>query len=158
MAGQVGLIPAGGYVEEIIYMSDGTCTVKYYDASGAEVPAADVKAKLEAGDLKECCCEGEEPKRALKGTVEELAFDATAPVALTPPADATHAEIQVDGGAIRFYPEGTTPNPTTGYKLHDCGWLELESAEEVAGFLAIGQPGQSGTLRVTYFCQSNANA
>lgn len=93
-------------------------------------------------------------RQVLAGEARVVAFSDAGVVTLgPPPANANHAEIHVEGGAMRFTTDGIDPSNAMprGYRVSDWGRIELESLSEVTNFKTIGLPGQSGTLYVEYF-------
>ncbi len=105
-----------------------------------------------------CSCCGSstssDPRIALPGSAIVVPFSDAAPITLgTPPTGANVAEIHVEGGHMRFTTDGQAPSNTEprGVRVTDYGRIELESSSEIAGFKALGQPGQSGTLYVEFF-------
>ncbi len=94
-------------------------------------------------------------QRFLASGGESIAFTDGATVSLTPPAGADVAEIHVwDANIVwdkRPAAPAVTNDGTVGYGRHaDGAYFELEGAEEIANFQAIGFAGQAGRLEVNY--------
>lgn len=63
--------------------------------------------------------------------------------ALTPTAGAVKAEIQVEGGAVRFRPDGTAPTTSVGWRLENSDEIETPIGQNLVNckFIAVdGNP------------------
>ncbi len=93
------------------------------------------------------------PQRRRLGS-EVVNFTAGAAVSLAAvPPFATYAEYHIWGGNIVITTDGALPvdAPGGGIRLSDGTSPELESRDELLGWQAIGQAGQSGAIYVEYF-------
>ncbi len=85
---------------------------------------------------------------------ETLTVDSTA-VALTPPAGANRALIQVQSTtavtAIRYWEDGTAPTSSTGFSQGNLALIELLTAENIRNFKAIEETNGTTSLVITYY-------
>lgn len=65
--------------------------------------------------------------------------------------DATHAEITLEEGQIRFRVDGTNPTASEGHLVEVGDVVVLNSASQIAEFMAIRTGTTSGILKATYF-------
>lgn len=92
---------------------------------------------------------------------ESLPLTDAAASSLTVPANTQYAEIQVQGGAMAFTVDGTTPvaGGTIGFKVFDCGQFKigcgdldnLGAISELADFEAIALTGETARLEIIYY-------
>ena len=81
-----------------------------------------------------------------------LTVDNTATgVALTVPAGAQKALVQVYTAPIRFWVSGRIPTTSTGFRYDALGMFELESPQEMKQFRAIRETSISATLEGEYY-------
>jgi hypothetical protein len=84
---------------------------------------------------------------------EQLTIDSTVGgIALTSAVYGTarYAAITFETAPVRYTTDGTPPTATYGHLMSPNDDIELESAEEIAGFRAIRVGSTSGTITVTY--------
>ena len=72
----------------------------------------------------------------------------------TPPANANHAEVHFVGGTAWFTVGGTPL--VNGRLTNEHSTVEVESADAITNFLARGDAGETGELRVTWYHVSPA--
>ena len=66
-------------------------------------------------------------------------------------SDATRAEMTLETAQIRFRMDGTNPTSSEGHLVEVGDTITLDSAAQIADFLAIRTDSTSGVLKVTYF-------
>ena len=66
-------------------------------------------------------------------------------------SDATRAEMTLETAQIRFRMDGTNPTSSEGHLVEVGDTITLDSAAQIADFLAIRTGSTSGVLKVTYF-------
>lgn len=83
---------------------------------------------------------------------QTLPFTAGVPITLIVPVGANLAELQVEGGSVRWTSAGSPPVDATffGFRTPDGGFIELEGLDEITKFSLIGQIGQTGVIYVEY--------
>lgn len=88
---------------------------------------------------------------------QNFTFDDATIQQLTAPAGANLAEIEVQGGTVR-YMIGSDPTNTQGKILCDGDREELESVDEINLFRIIGEAGQNGIIIIHYFSHNKRNS
>lgn len=151
---EVGLAPLG-CVKDV----DGNVTGKVFlcktvDENDGSVTWQNVLVNLAGGAPVEgytgpytACDDTVEPREFLGNDL--VAFTDGVDIALpAPPATANHAEVHVVGGSAWITVGGT---PLVNGRLYgDHHTFELESLSEIQAFMARGNTGQTGELRVTW--------
>lgn len=90
----------------------------------------------------------------LEGVIrfEQVTAGASAIGMTLTPADGvlpTAAAVEVEGAAIRYTTDGTTPTATVGHNGEVGDVIPLPTREQVFQFLAIRRDGVSATLNIT---------
>lgn len=87
-----------------------------------------------------------------RSVLGDAALDLSSDVvsSLTVPDGANHAEIQVWDGGVVWTVSGSDPDNQVGNLTSAGGWIELESAEEIANFKALNYLGNA-SLYVTFY-------
>ena len=83
----------------------------------------------------------------------EIVTVADSAIALTPATylDAVRAEMTLEDASIRYWCDGSDPTATEGHEVFTGDCIVLDSAAQIAGFLAIRDGATSGELQVAYF-------
>jgi len=144
------------FVREIFDENTGAVTYEYSNVANFSTlvtPASTVSPVNVAGTTKLNLLEGDE---------EVLSVDDSGTVALTVPASAIGALVQVEilsgDGCVRLYADGQTPTDTDGIKATHLAQISLGispvangDSMELGNFLAIAETGTTATIRVEYY-------